>query len=118
MIQSDKFFLEVKKRNYKMKKEKRFFYSVVEELSFNRDYDAFRMGRVEIHDSHEKSGYPIDEARFIIPNELFPAFRKWIDFKESDNPIMIRFEMDVNKFVDANKKKMSDKKRTNKNSGQ
>ena len=81
------------------KKSKRFFYSVVEEFSFNKDYNNFRMGRIEIYDSHDKSGYASDEVRFIIPAELFSAFREWIDFKESDYPIMIKFDMDVTKFV-------------------
>jgi len=85
------------------KKSKRFFYSVVEEFSYNEDYNAFCMGRVEIFDSHNKSGYAIGEARFIIPAELFPKFREWIDFKESDYPIMIKWDMDVTKFVEEKK---------------
>ena len=95
-------------------RSKRMFYSVVEEFSYNKDYNDFCMGRIEIFDSHNKSGYAIDEARFIIPAELFDEFREWIDFKESDYPIMIKFNMDVNKFVE----KMSVKNRTNESNGQ
>jgi hypothetical protein len=66
------------------KKNKRFFFNVVEEIVQNPDYFGYRGGRIEVSDEKDKSGYPIYEARFLIPEELYNGFLDWIDFKESD----------------------------------
>ena len=74
------------------KKNKRFFYSVVEEGITNPDYYGYRGGRIEVTDRKDRKGYPVYEARFMIPEELMDGFRDWIDFKESDKPIYIRWD--------------------------
>jgi hypothetical protein len=74
-------------------KEKRYLYSVVEEMIQNPAYFGYRGGRVEVFDNKSKSGYAVFEARFLIPEEFMDGFRELFDFKKSDLPIMIRWDM-------------------------
>lgn len=75
-----------------MKKQKRYFYSVVEEGVMNPAYFGYAGGRIEVTDTKSKSAYPKYEARFLIPEELMPGFRDWIDFKSSNKKIFIRWD--------------------------
>ena len=77
------------------KKERRFFFSVIEEGIMNPDYKGYRGGRVEWFDKKDKSAksYASGEARFFIPEEFMGGFRELFDFKESDLPIMIDWRM-------------------------
>jgi len=76
-----------------MKKEPRYFLSVVEEGVMNPKFFGYRAGRIEIYDNQSKSGYAIDEARFLIPEEFFHAFREVFDFKHTDMPVVIEWNM-------------------------
>ena len=75
-----------------IKQKKRYFFSVVEEMVMNPDYQWGRGGRIEVYDSKSKDGYAIYEARFFIPKEFMDAFREVFDFKESDKLPMIRWD--------------------------
>jgi len=77
------------------KKEKRYFFSVVEECVMNPKYKGYRGGRIEWFDKKDKSakGYASGEARFFLPEEFMDGFRELFDFKESDKPIMIDWRM-------------------------
>ena len=78
-------------REKKKQKNKRYFYSVVEEGIQNPKYFGFSGGRIEINDTKSKSPYPIAEARFLIPEEFTDGFRETFDSKESDLPIIINW---------------------------
>lgn len=75
------------------KQKKRYFFSVVEEAILNPDYEDYCAGRVEVYDRYSKSPYAIYEARFLIPKEFMEDFRKTFDFKESNLPVIIKWEM-------------------------
>jgi len=75
-------------------KEKRYFFSVVEEFIQNPDYAGYRAGRIEVHDNHSKSEYAVYEARFMIPEEFYQAFCDLWDFRESDLMPMIHWEVE------------------------
>ena len=77
--------------------EKRYFFSVVEEAIQNPDYFCYRGGRIEVYDNQSKSNYGIAEYRFMIPEEFINGFRETFDFKESDLPIMIKWDMEIKK---------------------
>lgn len=75
-----------------MKKQKRYFYSVVEEMIMNPAYAGYRGGRVEIWDHKSDSPFAAHEARFMIPEEFYEDFCKTFDWKTSELPIYIRWE--------------------------
>jgi len=75
--------------------EKRYFYSIVEEAIQNPEYFGYRGGRIEVFDNQSKSSYPIAEYRFLIPEEFIDGFRETFDFKESDLPVMIKWDMEI-----------------------
>lgn len=77
-----------------MSKEPRYFYSVVEEGIMNPKFFGFRAGRIEVFDNQSKSEYPVQEYRFMIPEDMIEKFREMIDFYRSDLPIRI----DINMF--------------------
>ncbi len=74
--------------------EKRYYYSVIEEAVLNPQYEGYRGGRVEVFDRLSKEyekGYASYEARFLIPEKMFAAFRDIFDEEESDLPVFIRW---------------------------
>jgi hypothetical protein len=75
------------------KKSKRYFFSVVEEMIMNPKFNGFRAGRIEVYDNQSKSPYAMEEYRFMIPEEFYYEFREIFDFKESDLPIEIKWDM-------------------------
>jgi len=77
-----------------VKKEGRYFFSVVEECVMNKEYQWGRGGRIEVYDSKDKSGYALYEARFFIPKEFINTFREVFDFKTSNRLPFIRFDCD------------------------
>ena len=75
-----------------MAKNKRYFFSVVEEMIMNPKYDGYRGGRIEVRDRKGKSDYACYEARFLIPEEFMDTFRELWDLKESDKMPYIHWE--------------------------
>ncbi|MBI4151736.1 hypothetical protein HY496_02090 [Candidatus Woesearchaeota archaeon] len=50
-----------------------------------KQYQGYRYFRVEIYDRHNrKDDYAIDEAQFMVPEELYEGLREAIDFKETN----------------------------------
>ncbi len=74
----------------------RYSYLVTEEGVMNPKYaDKFRGGRVEVFDVNEKYGYAVYEWRFFMPSNAFYGFVDWIENIETDYPIMIRSEFNM-----------------------
>lgn len=71
-------------------KQKRFFFSVVEEMVQNPEYAWGRGGRIEVYE--EGQHYAIFEARFFLPKEFATKFRDLFDFKSADQMPMIRWD--------------------------
>ena len=90
-----------------MKKSKRFLFNVVEEFILNPDYKDYSGGRIEVFDKKNDSGFAIGEARFLIPTEFMEKFREVFDFKESDLPVYIDF--DVKKMIKDGQKRSNSK---------
>ena len=67
-----------------MAENKRYHFSVVEEMVMNPKYIGYRAGRIEVYDHKGKDEHACYEARFLIPEEFMDAFREMWDFKESD----------------------------------
>jgi len=78
----------------KEKKEKRYFFSIVEEVIMNTDYAGYRGGRVEVYDNRRNDGYASYEARLLIPEEFWEGFREVFDMKHSDLPVYIVWKED------------------------
>lgn len=79
----------------KAKLKKEYFFSVVEEMIMNPDFYGVRAGRIEIYDPDEQ--YPIDEIRFILPEEIYEDFREAIDFKKTNVKFYLG-EINSNKY--------------------
>jgi len=79
----------------KKKKEKRYWFSVVEEGIQNPKFAHFRGGRIEVYNRKDKTSgnYAIYEARFMIPEEFMQGFRELFDFKESSRMPYIRWDV-------------------------
>lgn len=73
--------------------KKKYFFNIIEEAVQNPDFYGFRGGRIEVYDRDSKSPYAMEEYRFLIPDEFMDAFREVFDFKESDLPIQIDWNM-------------------------
>lgn len=80
-------------RELKQEIDKKYFFSVVEEFVQNPDFKGFSGGRIEVYDRDSNSPYAMAEYRFLIPDEFMNGFRELFDFKESDLPIKIDFDM-------------------------
>jgi hypothetical protein len=76
------------------KPPKRYFFSVVEECIMNSEYAGYRGGRIEVYDNESDSSYAIGEARFFLPEEFMEGFRNVFDFKDSDKPVFIDWDME------------------------
>ncbi len=74
------------------RKQKRYFFTVVEEVIMDPKYQHFRGGRIEVYDRKDKSGYACYEARFFIPEEFIDSFRETWNFKESDEMPFIHWD--------------------------
>jgi len=75
-----------------MAEEKRYFFSVVEEMVANPEYEGYRAGRIEVRDRKGKDEHACYEARFLMPEEFMDGFRELWDFKESDKMPYIRWD--------------------------
>jgi len=70
-----------------MKKEKAWFFNIVEEAILNQDFEKkhpnFAAGRIEIW--HKDCPFDIEEIRLLLPREIFNQIRDALDFKEVDH---------------------------------
>lgn len=68
---------------------KRYWLNVVEEAVLNPDYQWGRGGRIEVNDTQNTTGYPIEEYRFFVPVEMFAKFFEAFDGVETDYPVRV-----------------------------
>lgn len=67
----------------------RYYYSTVGYGVFSLLGERYRMGRVEIFDKQNDSGYQIDEGTYCMPFESANQFEQFIENIETDLPINI-----------------------------
>jgi hypothetical protein len=67
----------------------RYYYSTVGYGIFSLLGERYRMGRVEIFDRQNDSGYQIDEGSYCMPFEAANQFEQFIENIETDLPINI-----------------------------
>jgi hypothetical protein len=70
-------------------KSGRYYYSTVGYGVFSLLGERYRMGRIEIFDRHNDSGYQIDEGTYCMPFESANQFEQFIENIETDFPINI-----------------------------
>ena len=68
----------------------RFHYSTVGYGVFSLFGEKYRMGRIEIFDSQDESGYTVDEGIYTMPFVAANQFEDFIDSLETDLPIHIQ----------------------------
>lgn len=68
---------------------KRYSYSTVGYGIFSLLGQKYRMGRIEIFDEKDESGYAIDEGTYCIPFKAAALFEDFMDALETDLPIQI-----------------------------
>ena len=67
----------------------RFYYSTVGYGVFSLMGEKYRMGRVEIFDSEDESGYAVSEGIYTMPHVAASQFEDFIDALQTDLPINI-----------------------------
>ena len=67
----------------------RYYYSTVGYGVFSLLGERYRMGRVEVFDKQNDSGYQIDEGAYCMPFEAANQFEQFIENIETDLPINI-----------------------------
>jgi hypothetical protein len=67
----------------------RYYYSTVGYGVFSLLGERYRMGRVEIFDKQNDSGYQVDEGVYCMPFEAANQFEQFIENIETDLPINI-----------------------------
>jgi hypothetical protein len=68
---------------------KRFTYSTVGYGVFSLLGEKYRMGRIEVFDREDDSGYQIHEGIYTMPFAAAHSFEEWIEDLETDLPINI-----------------------------
>lgn len=69
---------------------KRFSYETVGYGVFTLLGEKYRVGRIEIYDSKNKSGFPIEEGTYWFPHSVAHKFEEFIESLETDLPVYIR----------------------------
>jgi hypothetical protein len=70
-------------------KPKRYSYSTVGYGVMSLFGEKYSMGRIEIFDDQDESGYQVDEGIYSVPHEIVGKFRDFIESLETDLPIHI-----------------------------
>jgi len=68
---------------------KKYFISVVEYGVMNKDWNGWRMGRIEVHKEDEH--YAVYEGFIRLPDKAFEVLREELDFKEFDKLPYLNF---------------------------
>jgi hypothetical protein len=74
---------------YESNRSGRYYYSTVGYGVFSLLGERYRMGRVEVFDKQNDSGYQIDEGAYCMPFEAANQFEQFIENIETDFPINI-----------------------------
>jgi hypothetical protein len=67
----------------------RFYYSTVGYGVFSLMGEKYRMGRIEVFDSEDKSGYAVSEGIYTMPHVAASQFEDFMDSLETELPINI-----------------------------
>jgi len=67
----------------------RFYYSTVGYGVFSLMGEKYRMGRIEVFDSEDESGYAVSEGIYTIPHVAASQFEDFMDSLETELPINI-----------------------------
>jgi hypothetical protein len=67
----------------------RFYYSTVGYGVFSLMGEKYRMGRIEIFDSEDESGYAVSEGIYTMPHVAASQFEDFIDSLQTELPINI-----------------------------
>ena len=67
----------------------RFYYSTVGYGVFSLMGEKYRMGRIEVFDSEDESGYAVSEGIFTIPHVAASQFEDFMNSLETELPINI-----------------------------
>ena len=67
----------------------RFYYSTVGYGVFSLMGEKYRMGRIEIFDSEDESGYAVSEGIYTMPHVAASQFEDFMDSLQTDLPINI-----------------------------
>lgn len=111
-----------------MNKQKRYRYYTIGYGVASLLGEIYRMGRVEIYDREEDSGYASSEGTYCMPYDTAAKFEDWINSLETDYPIQIsmgsvdecalavseELKIPVNKLNDLDIKKQYYKKKYSK----
>jgi hypothetical protein len=68
----------------------RYYYSTVGYGIFSLFGENYRMGRIEIFDKENESGYQVYEGIYSLPHEVASQFEDFIESIETDLPIEIK----------------------------
>jgi hypothetical protein len=68
----------------------RYYYSTVGYGVMSLFGEKYRMGRIEIFDKQNESGYQVDEGIYSLPHEVAKQFEDFIESLETDLPIEIK----------------------------
>jgi hypothetical protein len=67
----------------------RFYYSTVGYGIFSLMGEKYRMGRIEVFDSEDESGYAVSEGIYTMPHVAASQFEDFMDSLQTDLPINI-----------------------------
>lgn len=76
-----------KEMNKKRKKKFRYSYSTVGYGVFSLIGEFYRMGRIEVYDRENESGFASDEGTYCMPFEAAAKFEDWIESIRTDFPM-------------------------------
>lgn len=68
---------------------RRYYYSTVGYGVFSLLGERYRMGRIEVHDNQDESGYAIDEGTYCMPFKAAGKFERFMDSLKTELPIQI-----------------------------
>ena len=74
--------------------EKRYYFSVVEEMLSNPDYEGQRQARIEVYDRQDPSGFAITGGSFRGPNDFFRHLYDFFRNYETDIPIYMKLNIE------------------------
>ncbi len=80
---------------------KRYSYSTVGYGVFSLLGERYRMGRIEVFDREDESGYQVHEGFYCMPFEAAAKFEDFIEALETDLPIHLEIGSHAHRFYSA-----------------
>lgn len=92
----------MRRKTNKKSKNKKWFFNIIEEMMFSKEWEDYAGGRIEIW--HRDCPYDVEEIRLILPRNLFEKVREALDFQECDKfQIGNVFSEELEEFIKAKK---------------